>query len=351
MKRYQRSLKALLLSIVVLAAIYGVWVLLEWYIAPKTVSHRTTLVQIMAVILGAIAATATAVNAWRNLKQTQLSTEASLENSRAVEERRAQSDTLQKYLEQMSQLLTERDLRSSEEGSDVRIVARSQTLTALEGLDSRHRLTVLQFLFESHLINGRSDPQNKGRPVVNLTGANFEKIQVRSHALFAHLKNAHLRGVRLVGADLSGIDMRGAYLVLADLTKANLSGANLVGANLGGAWLGDINLSNAHLENAELRGGANLNRANLSGAWLTDAKLEGAPLMEANMRGAHLNRADLSRSQLDMADLTEADLTGANLSEAWLRWANLTDAKVTEEQLHKAWSLKGALMPDGSIRK
>jgi uncharacterized protein YjbI with pentapeptide repeats len=39
----------------------------------------------------------------------------------------------------------------------------------------------------------------------------------------------------------------------------------------------------------------------------------------------------------------------ADLEEANLVRADLTGANVTEEQLNKAKSLKGAIMPDGSI--
>jgi uncharacterized protein YjbI with pentapeptide repeats len=46
-----------------------------------------------------------------------------------------------------------------------------------------------------------------------------------------------------------------------------------------------------------------------------------------------------------MSTIFAVELCGANLSGA-----DLTDAKVTPEQLDKAKSLKGATMPDGSIR-
>jgi serine/threonine-protein kinase len=46
---------------------------------------------------------------------------------------------------------------------------------------------------------------------------------------------------------------------------------------------------------------------------------------------------------LVVANLSEADLNGANLIRADLR-----GAKVTDEQLSRAKSLKGAIMPDGS---
>ncbi len=46
--------------------------------------------------------------------------------------------------------------------------------------------------------------------------------------------------------------------------------------------------------------------------------------------------------------LVNADLSGADLSDADLSYVDLTGALVTEEQLAKCKSLKGATMPDGS---
>ena len=52
-----------------------------------------------------------------------------------TQEQRAQDPALQAYLDQMSTLLLEKDLRNSEEDSEVRTLARARTLTVLERLD------------------------------------------------------------------------------------------------------------------------------------------------------------------------------------------------------------------------
>lgn len=83
----------------------------------------------------------------------------------------------------------------------------------------------------------------------------------------------------------------------------------------------------------ELGIGINLSGANLSGADLAGAFLRETKLIDANLSGASLQGANLSG----------ANLQGANLSDA-----DLSNAKVTDEQLAKAKSLQGALMPDGS---
>jgi Pentapeptide repeats (8 copies) len=109
--------------------------------------------------------------------------------------------------------------------------------------------------------------------------------------------------VDIDGADFSGVDLAGTNLVVVDLRGADLTGANL-----------------------------------------TEAQLKGARLFNANLKGANLSRAYLAE-----VDLSAANLTGTNLTEAFLLNANLRMTKgVTNEQLKKARSLKGAKMPDGS---
>jgi hypothetical protein len=80
-----------------------------------------------------------------------------IENQRAEAERelaqqRAQDETLQAYLDQMGSLLLERDLRESEEDSDVRRLTRARTLVMLDVLGSARQNRVLRFLEETELI-------------------------------------------------------------------------------------------------------------------------------------------------------------------------------------------------------
>lgn len=77
----------------------------------------------------------------------------------------------------------------------------------------------------------------------------------------------------------------------------------------------------------------------LIGANFSNADLSQGVLFHANLNGANMRETDLRET-----DLLGADLTNANLS-----FANLCGANVTQEELNKAKSLKGATMPDGSI--
>jgi uncharacterized protein YjbI with pentapeptide repeats len=75
-------------------------------------------------------------------------------------------------------------------------------------------------------------------------------------------------------------------------------------------------------------------RAELAGKDLSYLVLSGTNLRGANLRSTNFRRADLRDVNLAGADLSEADLTGAIVSEA---------------QLAQAASLRGTILPDGTI--
>jgi uncharacterized protein YjbI with pentapeptide repeats len=238
--------------------------------------------------------------------------------TRGAAGQRAQDEALQAYLDQIGQLLLEKNLRNSEDGSEVRTLARARTLTVLQRLDSGRKRSVLQFLYESGLLA-------KDSGVFDLTGADLRKASLNE----AVLSKADLHGADLSNAALRNAKLREAYLVEAILSESDLSRANLVGADLSGS---------------------DLSRADLDSAWLLDANLgesTESALTEAyrptSLAKAILRRADLQRADLSGADLSGADLSGADLREADLRAA----VGVTEEQLVQARSLEGATMPDG----
>jgi hypothetical protein len=157
---------------------------------------------IVPVVLSLI----TVVFAWQqDIRQDQI------ENKRAKAERelakqRAQDETLQAYLDEMSTLILEKDLRKSEENSEVRTLARARTLSVLRRVDTGRKNEIMQFLLEANLVGsvGETGPP----PVINLSRAD--------------LGNANLRGANLSRASLYN----------ADLSDANLSGANLSDADL-----------------------------------------------------------------------------------------------------------------------
>lgn len=192
---------------------------------------------------------------------------------RALEQERAQDEALQTYLSEMSTLLLEKDLGNSDKQSEIKTetLAQARTLTVLERLGAARKRLVIQFLYETSLIN-------KDDPVVDLEGAN--------------LSGANLDGINLSGADLSSTDLQEADLKEADLSSTNLHSAHLSDANLREAALTSANLQEADLKETNLSG------ADLSGADLSEPEPSGAnETKEANLSGANLSGADLSKAQ------------------------------------------------------
>jgi uncharacterized protein YjbI with pentapeptide repeats len=259
--------------------------------------------------------------------------QAALEDRRAKAERelaeqRAQDEALQAYLDQMSGLLLEKDLRTSEEDSEVRTLARARTATVIQRLDSDRNRNVIRFLKEAGLTSK-------------------EQSSIRL------LAGADLRGANLEVTDLSDAD-----LSVADLSDADLSDTDLSDTDLSGANLTKTDLSDAYLQYAVLRS-ANLRGADLSGADLTNADLSvanrkffsgfllpGTDLSVADLK--FLPGTDLSDANLSFAYLEGADLGFAELPKADLRRANLRGATaLTDEKIAAAKSLEGATMPNG----
>jgi Pentapeptide repeats (8 copies) len=129
-------------------------------------------------------------------RRTKEDAEQQRQADRHIADQRTQDAALQAYLDHIGGLLLEKDkpLRQSKEGDEVRTLARARTLTVLRRLDGERKARVLQFLYESGLID-------KNRVVVDL-----------------------------VGADLSDAILSKTNLSGTDLREANLSGANLTGA-------------------------------------------------------------------------------------------------------------------------
>jgi uncharacterized protein YjbI with pentapeptide repeats len=222
-----------------------------------------------------------------------------LEADRHIEEQRAQDEALQTYLEQMGQMLLDKDrpLLQSKEGDEVQLLARARTVTILRRLDSARNRDILQFLREAQLVP--SNRYNVKEHIVSLDRANLRKV---------NLKGAYLDSFSLQGTDLSDADLRDAYLAWSFLRNAKLNGADLRGADLSG--------------DTDLSGNTDLSQADLSNTDLREANLSNVILSNANLRGA-------------------------NLTDAVLSGARLNGAKVTDEQLAETKSLEGATMPNG----
>jgi len=204
---------------------------------------------------------------------------------REIAKDRQQEAALQVYFDQMTELLLEKDLGNTE-NLEVRLVAKTRTLTVLRGLDGQRKKYVLQFLRDAILIGGIFEGIPKS-PVFDL-----------------------------VEADLSHADLRDAKLWHIDLRETNLQHANLRNASIG--W--------THLEKADLR------YAKMQGAFSKMSWFMGADLSYADMSNGHFYDTNTTAAILEFANLKGAEFGNPKALEIVksLKGATMPDGTIHE---------------------
>ncbi len=259
------------------------------------------------------------------LAQQQRDNDRAIADQRAAIEREIAKDnqqqvTLEAYFDRMTELLLANGLRESNEGDEVRSIARTRTLTVLRELDGRRKGQVLQFLYELNLISGN-------KSIVDMRSADLRELDLPH----AKLENVSLPEANLRKSNLYFARLSGANFYLADLDEVNLDWADLRGANLQ-SGLSKARLNVTHLD------GAILFRANFTGAGLVNSSLVGADLRYANFKykNEHLGDGEdnIDRANLPLTKMSQCDLSGAKIDPA---------------QLAGVSSLAGAIMPNGMI--
>jgi Pentapeptide repeats (8 copies) len=98
--------------------------------------------------------------------------------------------TLKTYLDDMSGLLLNYNLRKSKSRDEVRQLARERTLTTLRRLDADRNMIVLQFLQDAHLIGEHN-------AVIDLSGTNLSGVDLSGTNLGGALQ-LHFLGDRVL---------------------------------------------------------------------------------------------------------------------------------------------------------
>jgi hypothetical protein len=145
------------------------------------------------------------------------------------EVRRTQTDALLQYLDQLTQLLLDKQddrLVKMEITEDIREVISARTEAIGSNLDPQGNQSLTNFLVGLGLLR-------RENPIISLAGRNFRGVNWRG----ADLRGADLSEVDLARADLQAADLQGGDLQAANLRGANLQAANLQGAILAGAIL------------------------------------------------------------------------------------------------------------------
>lgn len=158
------------------------------------------------------------------------------DNERDIEEKRAKAErdiaednqreaSLKEYIDKMMELILHEGLLGSDPKREVRETARIQTLTVLNRLDGKRKGFVLQFLYDSGLIN-------KDNAIVDIRGANLQEARPmkldfqEANLMEVNFAEADLREVLLFDADLSNANFKGAIVTDNQLKQAkSLKGA------------------------------------------------------------------------------------------------------------------------------
>jgi pentapeptide repeat protein len=209
--------------------------------------------QALLFIPVSIALIASLFTQWQNNRQQELET------------LRAERAMVETYLEHIGTLLLEEDLRTADENSDVRLLARARTLIVLDGVSEDRKVRLLNFLSETKLIQSVSQGEP---PVISLRFADLSGTRLVSRKI---LSNTDLDRAELIGANLANAELRNTELPRADLSGADLSGADLTYADLSGADLsGAKGVRCEQTRGAESLGGATMPNGKKYEDWLKD---------------------------------------------------------------------------------
>lgn len=285
----------------------------------------------LAVVPAMLALIAIAFNA------SQATRERKREDARANEQRRialdaTRADALQAYLRQMSELMLDRRLLRSKQGSDVRAVAHAATLTVLRRLDGRRKAQVVAFLTESLLIATRYPHRGCSsgadcllEPKISLEGADLRGMIARG---------ADLSTTNFAGSDLSDAVFDDALLAADSFAGAQLQRASFKGANLELGSFAGSNLKSAVFD------GANLHGAALSSTCVTDTSFRQADLSQSNWSAAEGLRVDFTDARVEgWTDLASAALVDVQLGGAS---AGDPEGAPAPPRLPADWSSRGA---------
>src|SRR5215203_2851869 len=157
-------------------------------------------------------------------------TQEAIENREAIDSA-PQEEALQAYIKQINEL-QERNLRGSEEGSEVQQLAYNETQQVLGGSDPNTKEKAVRFLARAGLLPSIpinfTDLRGTDLSGANLSGANMSSVNLSG----VNLSKALTVDCNFIGADLSGANLRDAGLQGDDFSDADLSGADLSGPDL-----------------------------------------------------------------------------------------------------------------------
>lgn len=282
--------------------------------------------------------------------------DAQIRADRASAEAAREDATLDSYFGRMSDLMLDKKLLTSKNGSAVREVARTETLTSLRRLNGARKAQVVRFLYEAGLIgvrtkfikpDGTLGSHSWAAPVIALDGADLREVDFRGETIFGTdadhqvLLSGDLRNARFDASQLSFVIfgpaamLDGATFDRAQLDETSFLRARVSNASFRYASLYDVTFNSSYLVGSTfdhssfgsvVRGYEN----DLHGACLTRASFASALFMSygtTDLHGSAGHDVDFSNARLDGRVILSRKLKALKLDgvNGHFRYAQRTD--------------------------
>jgi uncharacterized protein YjbI with pentapeptide repeats len=202
--------------------------------------------------------------------------EAEKSKNLRFEKERSRDQSVTAFFDVITDLILSHDLVGSP-SVQTRAMAKTRINMTLSQLDGARKGQVLQFLYESDLIDIN--------PKLRLLGANFND---------SILDNIVLGGSEIRGANFKGASLKDSNLNQIVLNSSNFEKADLSGSKVDNADFGYTNLKSCKLKNMDLTTvdffGADLSKADLRGSTIKQSQLDkiihkkGLRLTKKNMK-------------------------------------------------------------------
>jgi uncharacterized protein YjbI with pentapeptide repeats len=172
----------------------------------------------------------------------------------------------------------------------------------------------------------------------------FKSSLLQAVFISSNCVNASFHSADLEHADFTKANLKGVVFINANLLRTNFSGNNLNRMDFHRCRLNGANFTKSSCE------GAIFQRVELNGAYFSGAKLK-----DTDFSFAGMNNIDFVQTDLSLATFSQGSLTDANFNKADVTMANFSFTKmskltqISNEQLLSAASVRGALLPNGSI--
>lgn len=171
-----------------------------------------------------------------------------------------QNETLDSYFRVISDLIIKSNLLDINLNKESKIIARTRTIVAIEILNDERKGQVLQFLYESKLINNN---------IIELLGANFKSSEVSGIVL----KDTTIKGVYFCDSKFIRSYLDRSVFTACDFTNSDFSDSSMQNTNLSYTKLINCKLINIDLTTVDFEG-ADLTNADLTNSIILESQLK-----------------------------------------------------------------------------